>query len=121
MSELLLTLPVRTWGPNGSHSHWAVTAKRRKTLRMATMAALRTSFGIMPPFIPSVVILTRIGKQKMDSDNAGFAMKGCRDAIADWIGIDDGDSRVDWIVRTATGKAFAVQIEMRAAGIAEVA
>jgi hypothetical protein len=49
----------------------------------------------------------------MDSDNAAFAVKGARDAVADWIGIDDGDDAVEWTVKREIGE-FAVKIEISA-------
>lgn len=110
---MTLTLPVRTYGPNGSHGHWSVTAKRRKELRFATLAFLRCNVGAAP-FLPSTIVITRVGKQRMDDDNVAYACKGLRDAIAEWLGIDDGDERVDWIYRARTGKRYAVEVEMRA-------
>lgn len=32
----------------------------------------------------------------MDGDNLANALKPVRDEIADWIGVDDGDSRIRW-------------------------
>lgn len=34
----------------------------------------------------------------MDGDNLANALKPVRDEIADWIGVDDGDSRIRWEV-----------------------
>ena len=31
-----------------------------------------------------------------DTDNLGIALKPVRDALAEWIGVDDGDYRVSW-------------------------
>lgn len=108
---ITITVPVRTHSPNGNH-HWRVVGKHRKTLRTTTLLALRSAFGAAPPFVPTSVVITRIGPRKMDSDNAAFACKGARDAIADWIGIDDGDDAVEWIVRREIG-AYGVRIEIR--------
>lgn len=108
---LTLTIPIRTHSPNGNR-HWRVVGKHRKALRQTTLLVLRSTFGMKPPFVPTSVVITRIGPRKMDSDNAAFAVKGARDAIADWIGIDDGDDAVEWIVRREIGE-FAVRIELR--------
>lgn len=114
---LLLTIPVRVHGPNGSHGHWSVAAKRRRDLKSVTLMALRCNVGQVAPVLPATVVITRVGKQRMDDDNVAFACKGLRDAVAEWLGIDDGDERVTWVYRARTGKAYAVEIELRKGGI----
>jgi len=39
-----------------------------------------------------VVRMTRLSPQGLDDDNLASAMKGCRDAIAAWLGVDDRDT-----------------------------
>lgn len=60
--------------------------------------------------------ITLIGfiTRRMDDDNLAHAFKPLRDAIADWIGIDDGSSRLRWEygqVETRGEKGTAVKIE----------
>ena len=43
------------------------------------------------------VSLTRISKGKLDEgDNLNSSFKFVRDAIAEWLGVDDGSDRYDW-------------------------
>lgn len=84
MSRILI--PIRTHGPN-AREHWRVKAKRVKSEREATawILARRTK----PP-IPCSVRLTRVGPSSgFDDDNLIGAMKGIRDEIAAWLGVDD--------------------------------
>jgi len=43
-----------------------------------------------------VVSIIRFGSKELDSDNLAFGCKWLRDAIADSLGIDDGDKRIKW-------------------------
>jgi hypothetical protein len=42
--------------------------------------------------------------------------KGCRDAVAAWLGIDDGDDRVRWEVRGEVARGYAVRITIEGSG-----
>ena len=54
--------------------------------RQATAWAL---VGQERPPIPCSVRLTRVGPGMLDDDNLVGAMKGVRDEVAKWLGIDD--------------------------------
>jgi hypothetical protein len=60
--------------------------------------------GQDPPSLPCVVLLTRIGVRKLDGDNLQGGFKHVRDRIAQWIGIDDADPRIDWQYSQERGK-----------------
>lgn len=45
---------------------------------------------------PFVITLTRLGGKRLDSDNLARSMKAVQDAVAEWLGIDDGDERIEW-------------------------
>ena len=42
------------------------------------------------PVFPIVVTITRLGPRALDSDNLASSGKHVRDAIATWLGVDDG-------------------------------
>lgn len=67
-----------------------------------------------PPKPPADVFLTRIAPRKLDSDNLAASFKHVRDAVARWLGIDDGDPRVVWHYDQTKGepKEYAVVIEV---------
>jgi hypothetical protein len=50
----------------------------------------------------------------LDGDNLQSAFKATRDGVADWLGVDDGDPRLDWQYRQRKGaaKVYAVEIEV---------
>lgn len=61
--------------------------------------ALERSHEVQPPsqsklaFCISLIVLSR---RKMDSDSVVGACKWHRDAIAESLGLDDGDERITW-------------------------
>lgn len=76
--------------------HWRV----RASLVDKQHAAVREALGITsPPSPPLTVVLTRIASGRMDTDNVGTSLKGPRDAVAQWLGVDDGDPEVVWLPR----------------------
>lgn len=46
-----------------------------------------------------IVTLIRIGGRRLDPDNLATSFKPLQDAIAETLGIDDGDSRIEWQYR----------------------
>lgn len=57
------------------------------------------------------VVITRVGKRLLDTDNLAGAAKHARDAIAAWLGVDDGPrGPVAWEVVQEIGKGYAVRI-----------
>ena len=57
------------------------------------------------------VVITRVGKRLLDTDNLAGAAKHARDAVAAWLGIDDGPrGPVAWEVVQEIGKGYAVRI-----------
>lgn len=73
-----------------------------RTLRAKTAEALATlqRVGVGP----YVVTMTRVSAGYLDDDGAVGAMKGVRDEIALWIGLDDRDPRVAWLVKQSPAK-----------------
>src|SRR5690606_5472183 len=92
------------------HEHWGSRKKRRDNQKLVTAAELSHH---RPPSAPCAVTLTRIAPRPFDSDNLARAFKAVRDQIANWLGIDDGDRRVQWHYRQERGapKQHRVRIE----------
>lgn len=64
------------------------------------------------PALPCTVVLTRVAPSNgLDGDNLAGALKGCRDAVADWLGIDDRDPLVRWEYQQRRG-AWGVEINL---------
>lgn len=98
--------------PN-ARSHWSTTARKREREHATITAALR---GITPPAGPWRVCITRIGPRAMDDDNRTASAKGVRDAIAAWLGIDDGDECAAWEVRGEVSRGYAVRVQIEGEG-----
>lgn len=88
MIEVLI--PIKTVGGLNAREHWRQRSARVKKER--TTAAITT-----PRFpLPCVVTMTRLSSGTLDDDNLQGACKAIRDGIADKLGIDDRDPRVEW-------------------------
>lgn len=102
------TVPLRTVSEANAREHWARKAKRVKAQR-------RAAFALCPTYpLPAIVTLTRIAPRALDDDNLRGALKAVRDGVADRLGIDDRDPRVDWRYAQARGrpKEYAVRIAL---------
>lgn len=89
--------------------HPQVVARRRRREHQVVTAALR---GIVPPAGPWRVVITRVGPRAMDDDNRTASAKGVRDAIAAWLGVDDGSESVRWEVRGEVARGYAVRVQI---------
>jgi len=89
--------------------HPQVVARRRRREHQVVTAALR---GIVPPAGPWRVVITRVGPRVLDDDNRTASAKGVRDAVAAWLGVDDGAESVRWEVRGEVARGYAVRISM---------
>ena len=56
--------------------------------------------------VPLVVIITRVGVRTLDLDNLQRAAKSTRDAIAECLGVDDADPRIEWCYAQETRQRF---------------
>ena len=67
---------------------------------------------------PCDVLLTRIGPSNgLDDDNLAGALKGVRDAVAEWLGVDDRKRNVvRYSYAQARDEYWAVQIEFAPRG-----
>jgi len=90
--------------------HWRVRAKTAKAER--EQARLMCHALMILPAPPCVVRLTRVGPRQLDDDNVATAFKSIRDGVADWLGVDDGDTiKVRWEYAQERG-AYAIRVEV---------
>lgn len=114
MNYLEWTHPMKLPSCANLREHWATRAKRMRQHHtiglVATGAAaskVRNGYEVtttrrwLPNPLPTptkiLVMLTRHGVRRLDSDNLASAFKGVRDGVAAAIGIDDGDPRITWM------------------------
>ena len=92
--------------------HWAVKARLVKGQRQKAFNALCAVGAPMP--LPCTIVLTRVAPRALDGDNLQSAFKATRDGVADWLGVDDGDSRLDWQYRQRSDgiRVYRVEIEV---------
>lgn len=98
MPEVSVEIPMRL--PSRANSdgqrggtHWQ-RAKLVKQQRFEVAMALLPYEGLA---VPVTVQLTRVSPRSIDSDNLSGSLKAVRDAVAEWLGVDDADDRVTWL------------------------
>lgn len=118
----MIVVEIRTQGPN-AREHFHAKAKRVKKEREATAWVLSRHER---PAIPCSVLLTRTAPSGgLDDDNLVGSLKGVRDQVAQWLGVDDrhrdqvryryGQHRGPWGVEISFGEAVAgAQLEIAA-------
>lgn len=119
------TVPIRVRNGQNERLHWAVKAKRARQEKAAVVAeAWLLCDGVRlatsnrkwrsPPRLPVTVSLTRIyTRQRMDIDGNVSSLKHVQDAVAELLGIDDGDEdKVTWKYSQQKGDAYAVVVQI---------
>lgn len=114
--ELVLPLVLKS-APNLREHHMA-RARRVKKERQVVADGFDT---LLPsPYSPMIPIgyvvtvnLTRIGGRGLDDDNLQGSLKGARDQVAEWVGLDDGSKIYDWQYAETPGPVWGVGIRIR--------
>mgnify|MGYP001243277840 FL=1 len=93
------------------HEHFRVRAKRAQDHHAIVGSTLRVMGGAVVP-LPCRVAVTRVAARALDvGDNLQSSAKHVRDAVAEWLGIDDRDARVEWSVAQERGP-YGVRVEI---------
>lgn len=109
----MITFPLRTSPGGNNREHHFARHRRVKAERWATHVAL---VGKTRPTLPCVVLLTRCRPgpgPRLDDDNLAHSLKGVRDQIAEWLGINDRDPRVQWNYAQDKARDWGVSIEFK--------
>lgn len=101
--KLELTFPLRMQSENDVRrlmpmARAGVVKRVRDGVRKALDA---TGWGAPHVVDGTTITITRISPGYLDDDGAVGAAKPARDGVADWLGIDDRDARVEWRVLQA--------------------
>lgn len=115
---LTVTIPgLRLVSEANAHEHWRKRSARAKHQHSVVSLVLRLQSCVFPAHpVPLVVTITRIGTKLMDSDNAVGGAKHVRDAVAKWLGRDDGPTcGVEWRVVQRKAKTYGVEIRIETA------
>lgn len=84
---------VRTRTPGNSRRHWSKDARDAKEQRR--MVRNRLKYACHLPDLPVRVKLTRYSPKLLDKHNTWGALKHVIDGVADALGIDDSDERMN--------------------------
>lgn len=138
-----LILPIRTVSESNARGHWATRARRAKPQRRAAGLAVRAVCPLewvqrrpRPKtasernLVPAIgeaechnvsVLLVRVAPRLLDDDNLRGALKAVRDGVADALGTDDRDPRIQWAyTQRQRRKTYAVEIHMKPTTLPEV-
>lgn len=105
---MLIFVPIRTYSALNERVHWSVRQRRARNERRAAWLLMQK----VP--VPCTVKLTRIAFNALDDDNLRASLKGCRDGVAQRLGVDDGGDAVRWEYAQERGPRghYAVSIEV---------
>ncbi len=105
-----IELPLHTVSEANAREHWRRKAQRTKNQRdMCRMAVDQFAYKREGRII---VLLTRLGKRFLDSDNLQSSFKACRDGVADALGVDDGSPLYTWQYAQEKSKDYGIRIEI---------
>lgn len=96
---------LRTVSETNVREHWRARHRRRKAQRHLVALTLRETLGVARdrPEAALMITLTRIAPRPLDSDNLQSSLKATRDAVADWLTLDDADPLLTWHYRQQRG------------------
>jgi len=109
-----MTIVLRTVSGMNAREHFGARATRVRRERRATSNAIDFFYaGRERPALPCSVTLTRVAPSNgLDDDNLVSSLKGVRDEIAAWFGVDDRESTtLRFQYAQKRGQAFLVLVE----------
>ncbi len=108
-----IELPIITVSEANQRGHWSKHSKRHAQQHALTMALTLRMLGESRAK-PSCVKLTRIAPRLLDSDNAVGSLKYVRDGFAAWLGVNDGDTAIEWVYDQEQGapRTYGVRVEV---------
>lgn len=100
---MTVEIPMRVPSAANLREHWAARAKRVARQRRLVGEAILCSIEARERWprgarvaTGTVVRLTRVSPRQLDGDNLQNSLKGVRDEVVRWLGVDDADPRVAW-------------------------
>lgn len=89
-------IPLKTGRGLNNRETWRQTARRVANERSVTLLAMGYPRRLQPGEAVQVT-LVRVSRGHLDDDNNVGALKHVRDAVAQWLGIDDGSPRIRFL------------------------
>lgn len=110
---LEIVVPYRVVSEANQWDGWQARCRRNRAAGDAWRAALAVHHAFAVRLRPPLAVtLTRLGGRRLDDDNLAGAFKALRDAIADWLGLDDGDPRLAWRYGQEPGGPAGVRVRV---------
>lgn len=120
---ITVLLPLKTVTGLNAREHHMQRSRRVRNERQTARVMVISTLAVCAVGLPCVVTLTRISPGIADDDNLQGAAKAIRDGIADALGVNDNDSRIEW--RYAQEKCkrgeFGMRVEICAAASGRLA
>ena len=112
---LTVELPIHTFSEKNTHVHWGKKQKLmgdiRPVVRMAMTAHANVRGIKVSP--PCSVRMIRLAPTELDAgDNLEMSLFRVRDAIADWLGINDRSPTVTWECEQERSRTYGVRVEV---------
>ena len=108
----MICIPLRTGLGLNSREHFMARKRRVASERQAVAYVLGPQ---VKPALPLIVTLTRIAPSNgLDDDNLARSLKGVRDEVAEWLGVDDRDRKTVRYEYEQERGPWGVRIEWRA-------
>ena len=115
--SIAFTLPLAVVSRANRRDHWSAVARRSAAEREAVVSTIRLiglhrgAVGCLR--LPLRVRMVSLYKGRpMDGDNLAGAFKSVRDALAAWLGVDDGDPAVEWFCSQEKARRAACRVEI---------
>lgn len=104
---------LRTVSESNQREHWSRRARRTRDQKRHAMLCLNSHRAPSPPVL---VRLVRIAPRRLDPGNLEASLKHVQDAVATWLGVDDGDTAaVTWRYWQEAGACgeYAIRVEVQ--------
>lgn len=107
-----LTLPLAVVSEANQREFWRKRHARNREQQARIFLEWLAAFGQAKPGTPATITLTRLGGNRLDSDNLAGAFKHVRDALADICEVNDGSDLLTWRYAQEPGGARGIRIEI---------
>lgn len=92
---MIVELPIKTVSTTNAREHWKAKWVREQREHKAAFNGMLAANRFRPQ-PPMRIRLVRLGARKIDPGNLQALFKATQDGVSEYLGIDDGDPRLEW-------------------------